>query len=70
MGQFGRFHGNLCEPAGIAFDSVGNWLVADSKNHRIQVCVVSFKCNPLISLTYLSFCRKAGHLTRNIKIKK
>ncbi|KAK7111070.1 uncharacterized protein [Littorina saxatilis] len=37
LGRRGKRPGELNDPAGVAVDSVGNWVVADSKNHRVQV---------------------------------
>ncbi|KAL8563392.1 hypothetical protein ACOMHN_063389 [Nucella lapillus] len=37
LGWRGKRYGELNEPAGVAADSMGNWVVADSKNHRVQV---------------------------------
>lgn len=37
ISQWGQRPGELNEPSGIAVDSAGNWIVADSKNNRIQV---------------------------------
>lgn len=40
LGRFGCLgyqNGQFVEPSGVASDAVGNWLVADSRNNRIQV---------------------------------
>lgn len=40
LGSFGGYGvqvGSFKEPSGIAVDAVGNWIVGDSKNNRLQV---------------------------------
>ncbi|CAG5129267.1 unnamed protein product [Candidula unifasciata] len=37
FGQYGDRMGDLKEPSGITVDAVGNWIVGDSKNNRLQV---------------------------------
>ena len=37
FGQFGSMPGQFREPSGVAADSCGNLVIADSKNDRIQV---------------------------------
>lgn len=40
LGQFGRYGklpGEMNEPSGISLDQVGNILVGDSRNDRVQV---------------------------------
>ena len=37
LGRRGKRPGEMNEPAGVAVDSMGNWVVADSRNHRVQV---------------------------------
>ncbi|KAK6185801.1 hypothetical protein SNE40_007951 [Patella caerulea] len=39
--RYGRAGGEFNEPSGVTVDSDGHWIVADSKNHRLQV----FKSN-------------------------
>ncbi|XP_041371012.1 uncharacterized protein LOC121384617 [Gigantopelta aegis] len=41
FGSFGHHAGCFNQPSGITVDSVGNWIVADSRNDRLQV----FKSN-------------------------
>ncbi len=37
FGATGSFNGQFKDPAGICTDSVGNMIVADSRNHRLQM---------------------------------
>ncbi|XP_023225929.1 tripartite motif-containing protein 2-like isoform X1 [Centruroides sculpturatus] len=37
FGKFGRMPGEMHEPTGIAFDSLGTMIIADSMNDRIQI---------------------------------
>ena len=37
FGSSGRGIGEFIDPAGIALDSQGNMIVADARNHRLQV---------------------------------
>ena len=37
IGGFGTGCGQFIEPSGVTTDSNGNIIIADSKNHRIQV---------------------------------
>lgn len=37
FGNSGKNSGEFLDPAGICVDSVGNIIVADSRNHRLEV---------------------------------
>lgn len=37
FGTYGACVGEFKEPSGITVDAVGNWIVGDSKNNRLQV---------------------------------
>ena len=37
LGSSGRGIGEFLDPAGIALDSQGNMIVADARNHRLQL---------------------------------
>ena len=38
FGNLGYQNGEFVEPSGVAADADGHWLVADSRNNRVQVC--------------------------------
>lgn len=40
FGSYGSYLGMLSFPVGLAVDSANNWVVADGRNHRIQVFAV------------------------------
>ncbi|XP_076434864.1 E3 ubiquitin-protein ligase TRIM32-like isoform X1 [Babylonia areolata] len=64
LGRRGKRCGELNEPAGVAVDSVGNWVVADSKNHRVQVFAENGYFMAMLSFTGEAIRRPSGiHLT-------
>ena len=51
FGSTGSGLGQLSDPAGLVVDSVGNMIVADSKNHRLCLYDVEGKFNCNLSLS-------------------
>ena len=43
LGCEGTKDGEFTRPNGVTVDDEGNIIVADSRNHRIQVCTISVK---------------------------
>jgi hypothetical protein len=41
FGGFGKNGGQFSDPAGVAVDSSGNFVIADAGNHRLQVGLFS-----------------------------
>ena len=44
FGCLGTADGLFNQPSGITVDMAGNWIVADSRNDRIQVLYKSYHC--------------------------
>jgi hypothetical protein len=43
FGSTGKGNGQFSDPAGLAIDSVGNTIIADSRNHRLQVIIYAWE---------------------------
>ena len=58
FGNLGYRSGQFIEPSGVAADAMGHWLVADSRNNRVQV-----KSSKTIKNNLLVFQEKFGFMS-------